>query len=518
MALIDIDSLEPNPELGDYGHHLYHILIHKGASSLKGLTIGTGNSVLKNIGSQTISGVKTFSSSPLVIAPTNDADIANKMYADATASNAESGVTAGVTSQYYRGDKTWQTLGASVVGLGDVDNTSDLDKPVSTYLSTALSGKQDMILATTIDQYYRGDKTWQTLDKSSIGLTQVDNTSDIDKEISTLTHAALAEKQDSLGTGELFQYYRGDKIWTTLSSGSVGLGNVNNTSDSNRPISSNEELALTNKATQSESVLLTGDQTVAGIKTFSGSPKIGSSTVGYVWKATSDDGSGSWQAIGELVTTVDWSNITPSTLPATFPATIGPGPADAAAGNHTHTKSALNLGNVDNTSDANKPISTQTQTALNTKVANTRSINTSSHFSGGGTLASDKTLALQSESINISDVSENIKKNAICYYQTLGTREVGLNQMEDGFEFPYNANVISVKYRMGTADASGTTTVELRKNGSAIVGSSGTASLSPSTVTGSWSFSAGDKLTVYTTAIGATPGKRLIADIVFIKT
>ena len=35
--------------------------------------------------------------------------------------------------------------------------------------------------------------------------------------------------------------------------------------------------------------------------------------------------------------------------------------------NHTHTKANIGLGNVDNTSDANKPISTATQTALNKK-------------------------------------------------------------------------------------------------------------------------------------------------------
>lgn len=38
-----------------------------------------------------------------------------------------------------------------------------------------------------------------------------------------------------------------------------------------------------------------------------------------------------------------------------------------AAGNHTHTKSDVGLGNVDNTSDASKPVSTAQQTALDLK-------------------------------------------------------------------------------------------------------------------------------------------------------
>ena len=41
-------------------------------------------------------------------------------------------ITAGDTSQYWRWDKTWQTLNSTVVGLGNVNNTSDLDKPIST--------------------------------------------------------------------------------------------------------------------------------------------------------------------------------------------------------------------------------------------------------------------------------------------------------------------------------------------------------------------------------------------------
>ena len=50
-------------------------------------------------------------------------------------------IQAGIASQYYRGDKTWQTLNASAVGLGNVDNTSDAAKPVSTATQTALNLK-----------------------------------------------------------------------------------------------------------------------------------------------------------------------------------------------------------------------------------------------------------------------------------------------------------------------------------------------------------------------------------------
>lgn len=55
--------------------------------------------------------------------------------------------------------------------------------------------------------------------------------------------------------------------------------------------------ALTAKADDSAVVKLTGNQTVAGVKSFSSAPKLTStSTTGYVWTATGTDGSGSWAA------------------------------------------------------------------------------------------------------------------------------------------------------------------------------------------------------------------------------
>ena len=79
----------------------------------------------------------------------------------------------------------------SMVGLGNVDNTSDANKPVSTATQTALNAKEDTITAGTTSQYYRGDKTFQTLDKTAVGLGNVDNTSDANKPISTATQTAL---------------------------------------------------------------------------------------------------------------------------------------------------------------------------------------------------------------------------------------------------------------------------------------------------------------------------------------
>jgi hypothetical protein len=61
----------------------------------------------------------------------------------------ENTITAGTTSQYFRGDKTFQTLDKTAVGLSNVDNTSDLNKPISTATQTALNAKQNTLSLTT---------------------------------------------------------------------------------------------------------------------------------------------------------------------------------------------------------------------------------------------------------------------------------------------------------------------------------------------------------------------------------
>jgi hypothetical protein len=58
--------------------------------------------------------------------------------------------------------------------ISNAATTSDLD--------TALATKEDKITAGTTSQYYRGDKTWKTLNKSAVGLGNVDNTSDATKK------------------------------------------------------------------------------------------------------------------------------------------------------------------------------------------------------------------------------------------------------------------------------------------------------------------------------------------------
>jgi hypothetical protein len=64
--------------------------------------------------------------------------------------NKENSISAGTTSQYFRGDKSWQSLNKTAVGLANVDNTSDEAKPISTATQSALNSKEDSANKSTI--------------------------------------------------------------------------------------------------------------------------------------------------------------------------------------------------------------------------------------------------------------------------------------------------------------------------------------------------------------------------------
>ncbi len=87
-----------------------------------------------------------------------------------------------------------------------------------TWLVSALWGKEWVITGGTASQYWRGDKTWQTLDKSAVGLWNVDNTSDANKPVSIAQATAdalaipLTQKGASLWVATL------DSGWKIVSS------------------------------------------------------------------------------------------------------------------------------------------------------------------------------------------------------------------------------------------------------------------------------------------------------------
>lgn len=222
------------------------------------------------------------------------------------------------------------------------------------------------------------------LDADDIGLTMVDNTSDADKPVSIATQTALNLKANASDTVNLTgaQTIAGIK---TFSSAPV-------VPDSSWSIAKTNGLQAAIDSANNTAVKLTGNQTITGDKTFSNSIIATIvRTPGLILDSNGDHGyitfrsrdatpttRTAWIGVGSAASTVfaitnemtnGGINLTPN----------GTGVVNVTSGtlqeqgqrvyspNNNPTKANVGLGNVDNTSDANKPVSTATQTALNLK-------------------------------------------------------------------------------------------------------------------------------------------------------
>lgn len=131
------------------------------------------------------------------------------------------------------GDVTSSALTAT---LSNYVTSTSLTATLGGYATTsALAGKENIIVAGATSQYWRGDKTWQTLDKNSVGLANVSNTADSDKPVSTATQTAINTKQNTLVSGTNIKTVNGNSI---LGSGDLTVG-VNYTAGTGISIASN---------------------------------------------------------------------------------------------------------------------------------------------------------------------------------------------------------------------------------------------------------------------------------------
>lgn len=67
---------------------------------------------------------------------------------------------------------------ANHTGTQPASTISDFATAADTRVAAGITGKEPSIATGTTSQYWRGDKSWQTLDKAAVGLGNVDNTSD----------------------------------------------------------------------------------------------------------------------------------------------------------------------------------------------------------------------------------------------------------------------------------------------------------------------------------------------------
>lgn len=158
--------------------------------------------------------------------------------------NTITGVKGSAETTYRTGNVN---ITATNIGLGNVNNTSDAEKPISTATQTALDGKQATITgaATTItDNNLTANRALISNSSGKVEVSSVTSTelgyldgvtSNIQTQLnSKLSSAPVTSVNNKTGA-------------VTLAKGDVGLGNVDNTSDANKPISNATQAALNGK-------------------------------------------------------------------------------------------------------------------------------------------------------------------------------------------------------------------------------------------------------------------------------
>ena len=150
--------------------------------------------------------------------------------------NTVTGVKGNSESSYRTGNIN---ITPTNIGLGNVDNTSDLDKPVSTAQQTALDKKVDKV--------------------TGYGLSKNDFTDILKNKLDGIAEGAQVNSITGV-KGSSEETYRTGNV--SISASNIGLGNVNNTSDADKPISTAQQAALDEKVDKvSGKCLSTNDYT-----------------------------------------------------------------------------------------------------------------------------------------------------------------------------------------------------------------------------------------------------------------
>jgi hypothetical protein len=312
---------------------------------------------------------------------------------------------------------TVEGITKSMVGLGNVDNTADVDKPVSTATQVLINQKAPLNNPT-----FTGTVVGVT--KTHVGLGNVDNTSDANKPISTATQTALDAKASStdlsthasdttsvhgIADTSLLETTAGaqdkaDAAETAANSFTTSAINALTTSD----IEEGTNQYFTNERAQDAvgnnlGNGLTYDDAGAFISAVVGTGVQFSITGAIEIDSTVTTNSGTQTLTNKTIDTADnditvvaadisdvtasaaelnvLDGITATTTELNYVDGVTDsiqtqldGKASLTGATFTGTvngisKSMVGLGNVDNTSDANKPVSTAQQTAINGRLA-----------------------------------------------------------------------------------------------------------------------------------------------------
>ena len=357
--------------------------------------------VVHTSGAETISGTKTFSASPVVPTPTLNTQAANKTYVDTVASaGAPDATTTSKGLIQLAGDLAGTASTPTVPGLANKAATS-----TTISAGTGLTGGGDLSANRTISANFgTGAGTIaQGNDSRIVGAEQTTNKGAANGYASLNSSTVVPSAQLGSGTADTTTFLRGDNTWATtpaapvtsvagktgvvtLVKADVGLTNVDNTSDANKPVSTAQQTALDSKAnttiTVSAGTGLTGGGDLSANRTISANFGTGPGTIAQGndsritgAEQTTNKGAANGYAGLNSSTVVPTAQLgTGAATNATFlrgDNVWAAAPVTSVAsktGAVTLVKGDVGLANVDNTSDANKPVSTAQQTALDGKV------------------------------------------------------------------------------------------------------------------------------------------------------
>ena len=266
---------------------------------------------------------------------------------------------------------TTALIAKTALGLENVNNTADADKPVSTAQNTAITNRVPKLAGSSL-VYIKdsggndGSVAWSVAaSANSIPLRDANGQLTV---IATPTATNHATSKTYVDTALNLKAPIASPTFTGTVSGitkaMVGLGNVDNTSDLNKPISTAVQSALDTKATLVGGLIPTNLlPTLKIAETLSAANQ----TEMLALPATpgdmairGDNGHLYVLLTAPATNAANWFDLSAS-------AAGGVSSVNGQTGTVVLGKGDVGLGNVDNTSDVNKPVSTAQQNALNLK-------------------------------------------------------------------------------------------------------------------------------------------------------
>lgn len=233
----------------------------------------------------------------------------------------------------------------SMVGLGSVDNTADSAKPVSTAQATAIATAKSEAVSTA----------------SSDATTKANNAKS-GAETTAATALASHEADTTNIHGIADTAALATKTYADNAASTAVAAVVNSAPEALNTLKELADALTADESTAASLATLVGTKAPSANPTFTGT--VAGITKSMVGLANVDNTSDANKPVSSATQTALDAKLASSTAASTYAPIASPTFTGTVSG---VTKSMVGLGNVDNTTDANKPVSTAAQTALDLK-------------------------------------------------------------------------------------------------------------------------------------------------------